>query len=111
MGRGAVGVAVTMEPGVTSGAGRAVSVGMERSRNLIVTVLAFCLVAVLLGFLASPAYALVALLVGAIVVAAIAIAAKVVAVGDAPFAQDDETAVGDTTQHSDESSAVSHAPR
>lgn len=84
---------------------------MKRSQNLILTVLGFALVAVLLGLFASPAYALVALLVGAIVVAAVAIAAKVVAVGDAPFAQDSQTPAGDTTQHSDVSSAVSHAPR
>jgi len=84
---------------------------MARSRYLITTVLVFCLFAALLGLFAGPAYALVAVLVGAIVAAAVAIAAKVASVGDAPFAHDDGAALGDTSQHSDVSSAVNQAPR
>lgn len=85
---------------------------MRQNRNLILTVVAFGLLATALGLLASWPYALVALLVGALCVGGVSVASFVAQKADAPFSpEDSETPAGDTTQHSDVSSAAGRNSR
>lgn len=84
---------------------------MTQSRNLILAVLGFCVLAILVALFAGFAYALVALLVGALCVGGVAVASFVADKTDAPFSPDDSAESGDSAQHSRISSAVDHAPR
>lgn len=85
---------------------------MRQNKNLLLAVAVFGLLAAGLGLFASWPYALVTLLVGALCVGGVAVAGFVAHKADAPFAADDSaTAAGDTTQHSDVTSAAGRNSR
>ena len=84
---------------------------MLQNRNLILAVLGFFVIAVVVALFAGFEYAIVALLVGAMCVGGVAVASFVAVKADAPFSPDESTEAGDSSQHSNVSSAVQHAPR
>jgi hypothetical protein len=73
---------------------------------------AFFVVAIIIALTAGIAYGVVALLVGLVVIGGLAAGVTVAEADDdsAPFQPDDSTPAGDTREHSDETSAVSHTP-
>ncbi|HEX8101454.1 MAG TPA: hypothetical protein VF533_02485 [Solirubrobacteraceae bacterium] len=67
-------------------------------------------VAALVAAVAGTGYAVVALLIGLVIIGGLAAGYGVAQADDAPFATSPDTPAGDTPEHSDVSSAVSHSP-
>ena len=74
-------------------------------KKALIPVVGLILAAVLVALTAGLAYGVMALLVGLVIIGGLAAGYGVAQADDAPFATDDSTAAGDSSQHSEVSSA------
>ncbi|CAA9482102.1 MAG: hypothetical protein AVDCRST_MAG30-859 [uncultured Solirubrobacteraceae bacterium] len=80
-------------------------------KKALIPVAVLILAAALVALVAGVAYGVMALLVGLVIVGGLAAGYGVSKADEAPFAHDGgETPLGDTPEHSDVSSAVTHPP-
>ena len=68
------------------------------------------LLTALVAAVAGTGYAVVTVLIGLVIIGGLLAGYGVAQADDAPFATSGDTPAGDTPEHSDVSSAVSHAP-